>query len=306
MTRQDCATCHRNFPMNDTIRLDTRVLCVPCAESELKALGAPAAPGTVRRQSDPTVCGGCGSDFGGSVLATLQSGVPVCEPCRDKFLNRPYPDWIRLSFAGLVAVALLSVAINWRFTAGYIEMQKAIRSMQANKFGSAAAFMTKASQYVSEAGELKDIASFYRGLDLLYRDKGIEAQPLLRAFATKYPGPNTNQLALTADIAAAFDLRDYDTFLAKSKEYLALQPTDPIATEGLASACAAKYASTNDPSFKTLALETMAKAKSLAGANAASLEGYDDRILFRLESREIIGPTEFQKRFPKGWKGGTR
>jgi hypothetical protein len=141
MTRVDCAACKQSFPMNETAKIEGRVLCNPCAGEDAKR----------NRQIDPTVCCGCGADFGSSELAKLQTGLPVCEPCREKFLHRPYPDWVKLSFAGLVAIAILSLSVNWRFAVAYREFEMADRELHAARFQSAESLMASASARVPES-----------------------------------------------------------------------------------------------------------------------------------------------------------
>jgi hypothetical protein len=38
------------------------------------------------------------------------------------------------------------------------------------------------------------------------------------------------------------------------------------------------------------------------GGDALGADHFEDRILYRLETREIIDRKEFQRRFPDGWK----
>ena len=273
MIRVECAACHESFPMNDTARIEKQPLCLKCASADLSAMGNIAPdPASLRKQVDPTVCCGCGSDFGSAALPTLQSGLPVCESCRQAFLHRPFPNWVKLSFAALVAVAVVSLLVNWRFTAAYREMKKATREAQAGRIGAAAALLTSASLRVPESADLRDAAALYKGMHLLLSDKSTEALPYLREFGAKYPEQNVADLVYQAEVGAAFDRHDYDTFLAKEQQYLAQHAGDPMATAAVASAYACKYAVTGDPSFKTQSLQTLEHAKSLAGGKVEALK----------------------------------
>ena len=69
----------------------------------------------------------------------------------------------------------------------------------------------------------------------------------------------------------------------------------------MASAYACKYAVTGDEQFKEESLKKLEEARSVAGNNEV-FEEYQQRILHRLYTREIIKRDEFIKRFPNGWE----
>ena len=81
-------------------------------------------------------------------------------------------------------------------------------------------------------------------------------------------------------------------------------PDSPAYLPQVASAYACKFAVTGDEQFKLLSLNFLQKAKtlSLQQGSLADFETYEDRILHRIETREIISADEFNKKFPNGWK----
>ena len=79
-----------------------------------------------------------------------------------------------------------------------------------------------------------------------------------------------------------------------------IEPNSPLAIAGVASALACKYARDGDPNDKKMALELLQRAKALP-EGADQIAPYEQRILFRLETREIIDRDEFDRRFPGGW-----
>jgi hypothetical protein len=72
----------------------------------------------------------------------------------------------------------------------------------------------------------------------------------------------------------------------------------------IASAYACKYAVTGNEQFKQQSLEFLKKAKIISEQQGRlnDFEEYEDRILHRLETREIISRKEFIQKFPNGWK----
>ena len=105
---------------------------------------------------------------------------------------------------------------------------------------------------------------------------------------------------LQAEAGAAFDAKDYDTFLAKSMEVLKRHPNEPMALAAVASAYACKYAATGLDAHRQEALKYLDSAAQRG--QGPELAEYRQRILHRLQTREIISREEFYRRFPLGWK----
>jgi len=69
----------------------------------------------------------------------------------------------------------------------------------------------------------------------------------------------------------------------------------------LASAYACKFAAEGKEEFKEKATQNLEKVRNLTGNDNRYEEG-EQRILHRIETREIISRTEFHNKFPNGWK----
>jgi len=304
MTQVECAGCRKSFPMNETYAVHGRAFCQPCGDAELSQLASVnVRPGDVARQVDPTICAGCQLDTGRSALGTLPSGLPVCEPCREKVLNRPYPGWVKAAFAAVLVLAAVSFARNWRFAAGYWETKQSVRAAQTGDFRKASELMDRAARNVPEAAELGELASYYRALVFLSGDRSAEAVPLLEAYIARNPTSETAKgLLIQAQSGAAFDRKDYDAFLTAAHKYAGTDPGTANTALRLASAYACKYASTGDEKFKQEAAENLARARTRASLQKEDLGNLPERIEHRLATREILSPTEYQKRYPRGWK----
>lgn len=298
-----CEQCGQGSPMNQMFTVFGRTLCETCGNQALAQHPGGAQPGDVVRLVDPTICGKCGVDEGQRELGRV-AGVPVCRLCEDELRHRPYPAWIKVSLALLLALAVFSFVYNYRFFAGYVEMHGAGRAMAKRDVGRAAALMSAAAAHVPEAREFKDLADFFTGMDLMAKDQSAEAIPFLQGAATRLPAGTDLRLAAETFLAqakagAAFDAKDYDAFLARESEIMKAHPNDPISMAGVASAHACKYAVTGDAAHKQQALHYLDLAtKSAKGPEFAE---YRQRILYRLHSREIVNKKEYDRRFPNGW-----
>ncbi|NOZ23479.1 MAG: hypothetical protein GXP25_20580 [Planctomycetes bacterium] len=296
-----CAECGAKTPMNGAIKVFDRTLCEHCADQELARFQGKEVPeGVVQAQVDPTVCAICGTDCGDRELPKI-AGAPMCDACGEFTRNRPFPIWIRISFALLVALVGFSIVWNFRFFHAYRERQEGIRAWRSGDIEAAANFLASVAERVPESqGAVLD-AKIVRAVYLLSQDKSAEAIPLLRECQRSLPGDKFVQaMLLRAEIGAAFDRKDYDEFLKKAQGLMKINHRDSFAVGNVASAYACKYAVTGKEQFKKDALRYLEQAKRLAGKDDPEFQEYEERIRHRLESREIISQQEYERRFRKG------
>jgi hypothetical protein len=305
MKQVACSECQQLASMNETLLVRERPVCSTCAEGVLaQAAERGLTDKDVVRSPDPTVCTQCKGDNGAEDLPRL-AGLPICGTCEGKFRNRPYPGWLKLSFVALLGLAIFSFAWNWRFIAGFREIRQMHRAMAAADFGRGADLAESAARHLPEFPEMAGLAYYSRGLDHLSKDQSVQAVDYLRK-AKQSAGsgklPEIDRLLLQAEVGAAFEAKNYDEFLAKSKALAGQAPGDPMLAAGLASAYACKFATTGSEQFRTEALKNLEKASKLAGPKDPEFLEYQPRILHRLETREIITRTEYARRFPNGYQ----
>jgi hypothetical protein len=308
MKQMVCQGCGGTLPMNEMFTVFGRSLCETCGNQELTEARKSPQPGDVIRQTDPTVCSQCNTDEGARELPRV-AGMPVCRFCEDGLRRRPFPAWVKLSFVLLLALAVFAFVYNRRFFLGYVEMHRAGGAMARGDLSQASALMTAAAGHVPEQPYLKVMADFFTGIDLVVRDENAEAIRLLQDCSARFPARSPERQAadfylLAAQAGAAFEAKDYDRFLAKQNEILKARPAEAMAMAGVASAYACKFAVTGDEAHKKQALHYLEMAASRdTGPQAVD---YRQRILHRLQTREIIKKQEFDRRFPNGWNPETK
>jgi hypothetical protein len=296
-------------------------------------------------------------------------------------VRRPFPPWVKA--AGLVVLALMAVSLarNWRFFQGYVEIQRARRQMEAGRPKAAHELMVSAVTHVPERPELSQVAAYYeafavagdgdherayelisavaranagdhflegqvrefdalrylgrarqaardrqfakasdlageaasrlpdhpfiplerdvyRGLDLVNNDRSAEALAIFRRIQQAEPKFEAiAELIASADLGAAFEAKDYDAFLSKSRAFRDAEPNNVWAVGGLASALACKYAVTGESSFKAESMRCLEEARGLGGRlpDANEFREYEERILHRIETRQIIPKKEYDR-----------
>jgi hypothetical protein len=287
--------------LSDAFEFGSRVFCEACAGQEsAEAHPHDASVGPIRSLADPTVCGRCGTDWGNAELPTI-GGIPMCAPCTEAVRSRPFPAWLPLSLAVLALLAVLSLWHQRRFLLGYVEIVRAQQAVSRQDLAAATRGFGAATRHVPEDAGLAATAAFFQGITLLQAEKEEEAVPLLTRAHRTYPQDRRLEGTLRqAEAGAAFNRHDYALFLEKEKAVAALDPTDPVAAAGVASALACQYAVSGDEALKSASLAQLKKAAALVKGDRAWFDEYETRILHRLETREIITRAEYARRFPNG------
>lgn len=302
MRKVICEKCGGEFQTNETLKIDESIICRVCAEPIFAANKIPADQ--IQQQIDPTICVGCGMDNGDTDLARLGQ-LPVCPACNELFKNRPYPAWIKAALTGMVLLVVFALFWNSRFILAYYELRRFNAAMEAGDFENGVAYCISASQHVHENAEIQAYATFYKGVLLLNQDKPAEALELLQSCRGRVRNESDiDDLIVRAQIAIAFDHTDYNEFLRLALQMDQKHKGDPTVTGQVASAYACKYAETQDEQYKTKSMAALDRARTLAKSMPEYKEyfaEYEQRILHRLHTQEIIDHNEFKKRYPNGW-----
>jgi len=295
-----CEQCGRELTMNETWKIFGKTLCSECAEPSLaKRESIPAEQ--IQGQVDPTVCFSCGLDNGDADLPRLAE-LPVCSKCEEFFRNRPFPGWLRTAVGGMVVLVVLSLVWNARFIRAYYEMRRGGSALATRNLESAVAYLDSASRRVPESSQLRTYSSFCKGVLLLTQDKSAEALKVLQSCRHNMPAQSgIGELIIQAEIGVAFDNGDYDKFLTLAQRLSSSHNDDPSYAGQVASAYACKYAETGNEEFKAKSLAALDRARS-ASEQGPTFAEYEDRILYRLHTREVINRRTFKERFPNGWK----
>lgn len=299
MNRLKCEYCGKSFPMNEMLKASGQNFCKDCAEKALQDTDNPLE-GTIEHQVDPTLCTRCGYDNGSTSLEKI-AGLPICQQCGDFLRNRPFPQWIKFSTIALIMFVIFSLFLNWRFIRAYQEMNRSYEYSGNGEIEKAAIDMSIAAQRVPESEALGLLAVYMESRFLLWQDKSQEALKKLELCVNKLPPEyGVDDMILHARLGVAFDTKNYDDFLACAVSIDQKYPDDFISKASLASAYACKYAESEDQEYKSQALSFLDISRKMAD-NDPSFKKYENRILHRLYSREIITSEEFNKRFPDGW-----
>jgi hypothetical protein len=297
MKRTKCAECGKSIPLGDSLSLNNVISCPECAEKSGKE--------GYTQNVDPTICVNCKRDNGLSSFSTI-STVPLCDQCQEYFRNRPFPKWLKIAALLLVAILVIAVNYNVRFFQARNHLASAHSFLLTGKFQEACEEYTAAADLVKESREIAAVASFYNACLALKQDSCGKAVTMLNKIqGGSIPDSVIEGVRSQALIGVAFDRKDYDRLLELATALHDKYPSEISAHAVLSSACACKYAVTGDKQFYNRSksyLDTAIKL-SLEKGDTSFYE-YRDRIIYRLETKDIISKAEYDKKYPHGWKKG--
>src|SRR5262245_28151332 len=277
--------------------------CAPAVDSPLPRQVTMDAANEAPRQQEgppPNACFRCGTNYGSVALPRI-AGLPVCDSCSQILRNRPFPGWIKGSLTGLLLLAVVAFVYNERFFFAHVEMQRGLRDLKSGNLERAVERFRAASERVPDEPQLRALARYFQAMLLTYQEHSGEAIPLLKeALAIEPDNPMYSQGLMQAEAGQAYEQKDYDRFLEAMQAMEKRQPDDPIVALGVASAYACKYAANGDGASKDLAERQIETAMKMKGAEGKAFEEYLDRIHYRIETREIISRGEYERRFPNG------
>jgi tetratricopeptide (TPR) repeat protein len=188
-----------------------------------------------------------------------------------------------------------------RFFLAWEDTKRAFKLM-GQDMGQAAERMRTARNRVPESPDLQAFSAFFNGVVYLQQDRPKEALASLEKCRHRVPTTfGVDILILQAKAGVAFDAKDFDGFLVTAKELISKEPDVHFSYAMLASAYACKYAVTSDIAFREQAMAALDRAKAMSRSDP-SFKEYEQRILHRLDTQEILTPQEFHKKFPNGWQ----
>ncbi len=299
MNNLKCERCGKKFPMNEMVQTSEKKYCIPCTEEALQDPDEPLE-GNVERLIDPTICVRCGFDNGRTALGFVAE-LPVCQQCEAYYRNRPFPQWIKAASVALIFLVCFSLWWNMRFFQAYGEMTKSYELWGEGDISEASKQMASASDKVPESQDLRLTAVYFRGILCLNEDKCREALDLLKQCENNFhPDFGVDNLIIHARMGLAFDESNYDEFLSCAKIMCKKYPNETMNIASVASAYACKYVETGNEEYQTEALDNLSKAKKMANDDPNFRE-YEERILHRIDTKDIISREEFVKRYPAGY-----
>jgi hypothetical protein len=217
------------------------------------------------------------------------------------FRNHPVAKWSVFSSGVIFLLAMGFFFWNFRFLQAHYEIKAAMASPDLRE---KVRLSASAAAHAPEVTAFQEIAAFFQGVEDVEDGRAARA---LECFsrcdqaAKVLPVEHWKNRAMQS---IAFEQKNYEQFLKLAEDDAKARPKDPTALAVLASAFACKYAATGDAQFREMTEEKLQEIRRMG--NALKGSNFEDRIRYRLETRDIINAKEFQRKFPNGWKSAAK
>jgi hypothetical protein len=348
MSQVACCECSKTVSGGEAYELNGKVYCGPCVQAAAGRAKAAGQPVSVTRYADKSICARCNTYVGAEGGIAL-GNARLCLACSERVQDWPYPQWLKLSLAGLLLLLVFALVHGRKYFQAGKDLYRGEQLVEKGQFKNALPFLKatmklapnsdKGALLTAKAallsGEVQTAAQVLEGhnngrfentdkpefqevkrlwsnanaaFDKLDKAAKLEAQDGNEVEAAKlaheavaiYPQlPLANILLDEYDGGVAFAKKDYDTFLALAERDWNLLP-DSRSAAMMSSALACKYAVSGDATYRQRSEEMLAKAKELVNGDKQNLERlaeFEERNRFRLESRQIITKSEYNRKF---------
>jgi hypothetical protein len=349
MSDQPCSGCGASFPIKSLYDLNDKAYCSACVKPAVDAAktgGQPAVPTALINKS---ICARCNNYLTEGVPFVQMRHLRFCQTCAAMIKDWKYPQWLRLSFVGLLLLLVVALAHGAKYFAAGKSLYTGERLVMERKYAEALPQLQKTLKvapgsdkaallaakaallsgrpdiagevlqghnngYFEDADkpEFKEVNDLWNRANAALEDIGkaeklgsddgheVEADQLVHQAAAKYPEfPYMDLLVDRYDSGVAFAKKDYDAFLTIAEKDWAKFPS-PSTAAMLSSALDCKFAISGNEQFRQRSEEMLAKANDLAKGDPEeqkSLAEFRDRHKYRLESRQIISKSEYDRRF---------
>jgi hypothetical protein len=96
-----CCECSKTVSDGEAYELNGKVYCGPCVQAAAERTKAAGQPVAVTRYVDKSICARCNTYIGeGGGIAV--GNARLCPGCSERVQDWPYPQWLKLSLAGLL------------------------------------------------------------------------------------------------------------------------------------------------------------------------------------------------------------
>jgi tetratricopeptide (TPR) repeat protein len=114
MNQVACQECSRSLSTSEAYELNGKVYCGPCLQSAAQRAKEAGQPVKVTRYVDKSICARCNTyigEGGGVEVGTVR----LCLNCSTLVQDWPYPQWLKLSLAGLLLLLVFALFHGRKF-----------------------------------------------------------------------------------------------------------------------------------------------------------------------------------------------
>jgi tetratricopeptide (TPR) repeat protein len=108
MGQVTCQECSRGVSTAEAYELNRKVYCATCVQAAAQRAKDAGQSVEVTRYVDKSICGRCNT-YVGEGGGVVVGSVRLCLPCSELVKDWPYPQWLKLSLAGLLLLLVFAL-----------------------------------------------------------------------------------------------------------------------------------------------------------------------------------------------------
>jgi hypothetical protein len=143
MSDTTCSGCGTAKPINSLYDLNGKAYCGACVKPAVESAKAGGQPTSVFPFANRLLCARC-NNYLSEGAPFIQSGhLRFCEPCGAMVKDWKYPQWLRLSFAGLLLLLVVALAHGSKYFAAGESLYVGERLLEERKYAEALPYLEK-------------------------------------------------------------------------------------------------------------------------------------------------------------------
>jgi hypothetical protein len=143
MSDTTCSGCGTATPINSLYDLNSKAYCGACVKPAVESAKAGGQPTSVFPFANRLLCARC-NNYLSEGARFIQSGhLRFCEPCGAMAKDWKYPQWLWLSFAGLLLLLAVALAHGSKYFAAGKSLYVGERLVEERKYAEALPYLEK-------------------------------------------------------------------------------------------------------------------------------------------------------------------
>jgi hypothetical protein len=140
MSQVACGECSKTVSSGEAYELNGKVYCGPCAKIAVDRSKAAGQPVAVTRYVDKSICARCNTYIGegGGITA---GNARLCLACSERVQDWPYPQWLKLSLAGLLLLLAFALIHGRKYFQAGKDLYRGEQLVETGKFKDALPYL---------------------------------------------------------------------------------------------------------------------------------------------------------------------
>jgi hypothetical protein len=143
MSDQVCSGCGASFPIQSLYDLNDKAYCAQCVKPAIDSAKSGGQPATPIALVNKSTCARCNSYLSEGTPFVQLRHLRFCQACATMIKDWKYPQWLRLSFAGLLLLLVVALAHGAKYFSAGRSLYIGERLVEEKKYAEALPYLQK-------------------------------------------------------------------------------------------------------------------------------------------------------------------